>query len=85
MSEGETAWVIWSEEHGGWWPPRGRWGYTHSLLAAGRYPEESAKRIQDEANRYTEIIHEVAMPDPLRRAVSDKPAPRRRRNDPGPI
>jgi hypothetical protein len=63
-------WVVWSEEHGGWWKP-GRTGYTQSLERAGRYTEAQAKEIEANANRYlpeSVAFHEVAMPDPLRKA-----------------
>lgn len=59
-------WVIWSEEHGGWWMP-GAMGYTRSLREAGRYTEERAKEIEDHANCWLpkgSFRNEVAMPDP---------------------
>ena len=59
------AWVVWSEEHGGWWRP-GRSGYTPSLELAGRYTEAEAVAIEAQANRYLPAgtYHEIAMPDP---------------------
>ena len=57
-------WVIWSEEHGAWWRP-GKWGYTRSLREAGRYPEAEANAIAEQANRYSDVLKEVALPDPL--------------------
>jgi hypothetical protein len=59
-------WVVWSEEHGGWWMP-GSLGYTQSLRLAGRYTEERAKLIEDTANRFLPkgVINEFAMPDPM--------------------
>jgi hypothetical protein len=64
-------WVIWSEEHGGWWLP-GAMGYAPSLRAAGRYTEDSAKLIEDTANRFLPegLINEVAMPDPWPHSAS---------------
>jgi hypothetical protein len=58
-------WVVWSEEHGGWWMPSGI-GYTPSLREAGRFSERRARLIEDNANRYLPdgVINEVAMPDP---------------------
>jgi hypothetical protein len=66
-------WVIWSEEHGGWWMA-GAMGYTPSLFNAGRFTEGRARLIEDTANRYLPggIINEVAMPDPWLRAA-DRP------------
>lgn len=59
-------WVVWSEEHGGWWAP-GERGYTHFLRAAGRYSEERAKLIEAKANRYLRggVVNEIAMRDPM--------------------
>jgi hypothetical protein len=59
-------WIIWSEEHGGWWRP-GKTGYTRQLIAAGRYGEAEAKEIVARANQYcvAGTFNEVAMPDPL--------------------
>lgn len=58
-------WVIWSEEHGGWWAP-GHLGYTPSLEKAGRYTEAQACAIEERANKYRPAgtYHEIAMPDP---------------------
>jgi len=58
-------WVIWSEEHGGWWSP-GRAGYTQRLDDAGRYTEAQAIAIETQANRYRPAgtYYEIAMPDP---------------------
>jgi hypothetical protein len=70
MSEEKThdQWVIWSEEHGGWWAPGG-YGYTRSLRAAGRYSKEEACSICLRANEYLEsgTWNEVCLPDPLAR------------------
>ena len=62
-------WVIWSEEHGGWWM-HGALGYTPSLRDAGRFTEERARLIEDTANRYLPDgqINEIAMPDPWPKA-----------------
>jgi hypothetical protein len=59
-------WVIWSEEHGGWWAP-GKWGYTRSLAAAGRYSQEEALAICHSANFYCKpgAWNECCLPDPL--------------------
>lgn len=60
-------WVVWSEEHGGWWAAPS--GYTTSLERAARYTEKRALEIEANANRYlpktiTTDYHEIAMPDP---------------------
>lgn len=56
-------WVVWSEEHGGWWASPS--GYTRSLERAHLYTEEDALRIEADANRYVKSgYHEVALPDP---------------------
>jgi hypothetical protein len=59
-----VRYVLWSEEHGAWWGAV-EWGYTRSLLAAGRYSEADARKIADDANRYSKTLQEVALPDPL--------------------
>jgi hypothetical protein len=56
--------VIWSEEHGAWWRGGG-WGYTRSLIDAGLFSEADARKIAENANRYSETVKEVALPDPL--------------------
>lgn len=37
----EEAYLIWSNEHGGWWRA-GAMGYTRNILEAGRYIRSSA-------------------------------------------
>jgi len=56
--------LIWSEEHGGWWKP-GRSGYTRSMEEAGRYSEDDAILIVWLANRYLPLgqINEVLVGD----------------------
>jgi hypothetical protein len=62
-------WVVWSEEHRRWWKA-GEWGYTDSLLEAGRYSEAHAKEIERNGNYPLRIMgvndefNEVAIPDP---------------------
>jgi hypothetical protein len=65
------AWVVWSEEHGGWWMA-GALGYTPSLRNAGRFTQERARLIEETANRYLPegVINEVAMPDPWPRPAA---------------
>jgi hypothetical protein len=62
----DPLWVVWSEEHRGWWGP-GRVGYTPSLEHAGRYSQADAVAIEHRANRYLPAgtYNEIAMPDPL--------------------
>jgi hypothetical protein len=43
------SYLIWSNDHGGWWGP-GRGGYTTSLERAGRYSGAEAKAIVDTAS-----------------------------------
>lgn len=42
-------WLVWSNEHRGWWKPGG-WGYTTSTAQAGRFTEEQAQVICSNAN-----------------------------------
>jgi hypothetical protein len=66
VNEPAKDWVIWSEEHAAWWAP-GKWGYTTSLQAAGRYSQEEALAIVESANFYCKggTWKECALPDPL--------------------
>jgi len=50
-------WLIWSEEHRGWWKPARR-GYTEKRSEAGKYPFEDAVEILRSAN-----IHEHDVPN----------------------
>lgn len=43
------GWLIWSQEHRGWWKP-GELGYTPDITHAGRYPLDQAVRICRAAN-----------------------------------
>lgn len=47
-SEGESAFLIYSHEHGAWWKPA-RWGYTGAQAEAGRYSEDEARGICERA------------------------------------
>ena len=40
----DDSYLIWSNEHGGWWGPYER-GYSTGLVGAGRYSREEAIRI----------------------------------------
>ncbi len=42
-------WLIWSNEHGGWWKPN-ELGYTHTHSEAGRYDFARALEIVTRAN-----------------------------------
>lgn len=42
-------WLIWSNEHAGFWTPN-RHGYTRSLVDAGRFSDEEAKAIVERAS-----------------------------------
>lgn len=62
-----AKYLIWSEEHGKWWAP-GKWGYTGSIVRAGRYEKDQAEKIVDDANIVLKTIspfNEIAIPDPL--------------------
>jgi hypothetical protein len=56
--------VIWSEQHGGWWA-HDRNGYTRYLTNAGRYSKTQAHEIVTNANQYSKTWNELAIPDPL--------------------
>jgi len=51
-------WLIWSREHQAWWLP-GKMGYTRELEKAGRYSQFEARKICDDANRYSERTEET--------------------------
>jgi hypothetical protein len=57
----EEPWVVWSFEHDGWWGP-GRFGYVRELAEAGHYTREEAQRIERQANEYTPVVNERALP-----------------------
>lgn len=42
-------WLIWSNEHDGWWKPNA-WGYTKLIAEAGRYKFASASAVCMQAN-----------------------------------
>jgi hypothetical protein len=44
-----AVWLVWSDEHGGWWRPN-RQGYTRKIAEAGRYSESAVDTICREAN-----------------------------------
>lgn len=66
-----AEYLIWSNEHQGWWKP-GEWGYTTITHLAGRYSKERADAICARANQPAAhpegIPNEVALlaPEPLR-------------------
>jgi hypothetical protein len=43
--------LIWSNEHSGWWAPGNR-GYTKNRKEAARYALSDALKICEKANRY---------------------------------
>jgi len=53
-------WLIYSNEHGAWWKPDSR-GYTRSIDEAGRYTEEEARDICNEAGLNNEGIPQEVM------------------------
>lgn len=58
-------WVVWSEEHGGWWAGIG--GYTRSLHEAARFDQSHAGQIERNANAHLPVgqYNEIALPDPV--------------------
>lgn len=60
----ENKWLIYSEEHGGWWKPASN-GYCRSRKEAGRYTFEEAKEIVEGANKFLsgEYPNETMCPD----------------------
>lgn len=55
------GWVVWSNEHQGWWRP-GRCGYTTHLGHAGVYREAEAKAICRNPERIGQLPHEICAP-----------------------
>jgi hypothetical protein len=53
-------WIIWSNEHDGWWGPNHS-GYVKDRAEAGRYSFEEAKRIVNDANRFVDGTPNEAM------------------------
>ena len=56
-----SAYLIWSNEHMGWWGPNSG-GYVKTLDEAGRYTREKALRICRDAiptSRHIGIISEI--------------------------
>lgn len=59
-------WLIWSNEHLGWWGPNEQ-GYTTKIDKAGRYMLSEAIRICVESNEFPyikNIPNEVIVPSP---------------------
>lgn len=57
-------WLIWSNEHQGWWGPAEN-GYVKLFSDAGRYSFERASEIVENANKYQhtgEIPNETLVP-----------------------
>ncbi len=48
---GHDLWLVWSNEHRGWWAPDHK-GYVQSRKAAGRYTYDEALAIVRGANRH---------------------------------
>lgn len=49
-------WLIWSNEHKGWWRPN-EMGYTGHKELAGRYTFEKALEIVKDCNRHKKWEH----------------------------
>ena len=68
--------LIWSNEHRGWWK-QNRHGYTTRTDKAGQFSFEEAKEICDRANRYAIHVRqgrasgpeEIMMPSPSREQI----------------
>lgn len=56
MKPEKIKWLIWSNEHQGWWRPQ-QCGYTDHKELAGRYPFEEAMEICINANKHIEWEH----------------------------
>lgn len=41
----EDDYLIWSNEHDGWWRQGGPWGYTWEMKSAGRFTREEALKL----------------------------------------
>ena len=71
MSEQEK-YLIWSEEHQGWWSNHGC-GYTRMREKADRYSFAEAFAIVQKANRYNATIQERMEPvEPKNNCSADK-------------
>jgi hypothetical protein len=57
--------LIWSNEHRGWWKPS-RHGYTTLTHKAGQFSLEEATEIVTKANLYSAAIEEVMVDAPSR-------------------
>lgn len=67
-------WLIWSNEHNGWWG-NNRSGYTQNIDHAGRYTSKEAIQIVMDANKFIpahKLPHEVLTPAPETIALVDK-------------
>lgn len=61
--------LIWSNEHRGWWKPN-RHGYTTLTQRAGQFSLEGATEIVTHANRYSsDNIEEVMVEAPSREKI----------------
>jgi hypothetical protein len=72
--ESPERYVIWSEEHGGWWIAGGC-GYTRRLVDAGRFSHEEALGIEAQANMFSKDLMEVAIVDPVAQMGADPAGP----------
>jgi hypothetical protein len=61
--------LIWSNEHRGWWKPN-RHGYTTLTHCAGQFSLEDATEIVTNANRYSEKIEDLMVPAPSREQLA---------------
>lgn len=61
----KSLYIIWSNEHNGWWRPA-RCGYTSHRSLAGEYTLEEATKIVQDANKYIkwEHMHDDEIPVP---------------------
>jgi hypothetical protein len=67
-----TAYLIWSNEHCGWWK-QNRHGYTTRTDKAGQFSFEEARQVIVDANRYlrqhepaNEVMVEAPSPDQIK-------------------
>jgi hypothetical protein len=61
-------WLVWSNEHNGWWRP-GRAGYTEDMGQAGRFTFTEAQQIITDSARggvqRNGLLAEYMLPDPV--------------------
>lgn len=65
MNVAQIQWLVWSNEHDGWWAPHGN-GYVKKRDDAGRFSFEQASEYLESANWSPELKdkpNETLIPD----------------------